>query len=59
MRFDLDKYIRKNENGYLMNEHGGLFVELDDDYIQPIGNAADTGNLKEITKDEFIDRLIN
>lgn len=57
-RFNLDNYIQKNEKGYLKNKENGLFVDLGNDFIQPIGNAVDDGELIDITRDEFIQILM-
>jgi hypothetical protein len=55
----LDKYIMKNDKGYLMNGAGGLFVELDDEYVRHVKGDDWTIDLIEISKEEFIKRLIN
>jgi hypothetical protein len=55
----LDNYITKNENGYLISELGGLFVDVGDDYVRNAKGNNDSVNLREISKDEFIKLLIS
>lgn len=54
----LDNYIRKNQSGYLINAKGGIFVDRGNDMVTPIKGDGDPLDLVEITKDEFLDKLI-
>jgi hypothetical protein len=54
----LDDYIFKHETGYLISEFGGLFVDAGNDYVRHVKGNHNPVNLKEITKDEFINKLI-
>lgn len=58
MRFNLDNYIYKNETGYLKNSKGGIFVDVGDDFVRPIKGDDDPIDLVDITKDEFILKLL-
>lgn len=55
----LDSYIRKNEEGYFMNYAGGLFVSIDEEYVRHVKGDKEPVNLKEISKDSFLEKLIN
>lgn len=55
----LDNYIKKNKSGYLMNQYGGLFVEVDGIYVRHVKGDKDHASLMEISKDSFLDKLIN
>lgn len=55
----LDKYIMKNDTGYLINEFDGLFVDVGDEYVRHVKGNNVPANLKEIPKEEFIKLLIS
>jgi hypothetical protein len=55
----LDDYIYKNDTGYLINDFGGLFVDVGDDYVKHVKGNTIPNNLKEISKSEFINKLIH
>lgn len=55
----LDEYIKKNEAGYLINGRGGIFVSLDKNYVRHVKGDKELENLKEISKDLFIEKLIH
>lgn len=54
----LDDYIKKNETGYLLSEHGGLFVSIDKERVRHAKGYQKPVNLKEISKDLFLELLI-
>lgn len=55
----LDKYIRDKEDGYLLNEEGGLFVEIGNgEYMRHAAFDNGTSDVKTISKDEFLERLV-
>jgi hypothetical protein len=54
----LDKYILNNETGYLISAFEGLFVDVGDDYVRHVKGNVNPVNLNEITKSEFINKLI-
>ena len=54
----LDNYISKNEHGYLMNGKGGIFVDRGDNMVTPIQGDDDPSDLIDITKEEFISKLL-
>jgi hypothetical protein len=54
----LDKYIMKNETGYLISDFGGLFVDVGDGYVRHVKGNINPVNLSEILKSEFINKLI-
>jgi len=55
----LDKYIKNNEKGYLINNKGGLFVRINKVWVRHVRGDDKTESLEEISKDEFITKLIN
>ena len=54
----LDNYIRKNNTGYLMNPEGGLFVDVGEDYVRAVNEIGEPYDLVEISKSEFLDRML-
>jgi hypothetical protein len=54
----LDKYIMKNESGYLINPWNGLFVDVGDDCVRHVKGNNIPADLEEISKQEFINYLI-
>lgn len=55
----LDKYIMKNEEGYFVNYAGGLFVSVGEEHFRHVKGNDELASLKEISKDSFLDKLIN
>jgi hypothetical protein len=55
----LDDYIKNNDSGYLINGAGGLFVEVDNEHVIHVKGDDWAIDLIEISKEEFIKRLIN
>jgi hypothetical protein len=55
----LDKYIMKNDTGYLINGAGGLFVEVGDELVRHVKGNNIPADLEEISKNRFIEMLIN
>lgn len=55
----LDKYIRDKDDGYLINEKGGLFVEIGNgEYMRHAAFDSGCSDVKSITKDEFLEKLV-
>lgn len=55
----LDKYIQKNETGYLINKNGGIFVSVDEEFVRPVKGDDDVWDLEEISKYDFLHILLN
>jgi drug/metabolite transporter superfamily protein YnfA len=55
----LDDYIKENEKGYLINAYGGLFVAINKVWVRHVKGDGKVENLKEIPKEEFIQKLIS
>jgi hypothetical protein len=53
-----DNYVMKNDNGYLVSEFGGLFVDAGGGFVRHVKGNVNPVNLKEITKGEFLNKLI-
>lgn len=54
-----DKYVMENETGYLVSEFNGLFVDVGDDYVRHVKGDERPLDLTEISKDEFLRRLVS
>lgn len=54
----LDNYIRKNDEGYFINYLDGLFVSVGELHFRHVKGDDELAGLKEISQDEFLERLI-
>lgn len=54
----LDRHIKKNEEGYLKNAKGGIFVAVGDEFVRSVKGDDDPVDLVDISKDEFLDILL-
>ncbi|MCY8856447.1 hypothetical protein [Bacillus atrophaeus] len=54
----LDNFIHNNETGYLVGVDGSLWVDMDNRYVRCASGIKEPMGLKEISKEEFIKKLV-
>ncbi|KXZ22382.1 hypothetical protein P4T89_12805 [Bacillus nakamurai] len=54
----LDNYIQNNETGYLVGSDEELWVDMKNGYVRSATGTKEPVGLIEITKNEFIKKLV-